>query len=64
MKNGVINHPSPVKDVENAPNIGCGRKKHTDAKGVICIRCTGCTNEPSKLSPFSIQQKLSLLGAH
>jgi len=56
-------HPSPLRCMRNVDDTGYGRKKQTDAKGVVCVGRT-IAKVSTKLSKLRHRQKANPWRTH
>ena len=50
MQSQAAEYPSPIRDMNNAHDSGCGRRKRKDVNGVLCVKQTAPTSSFNKLS--------------
>ena len=63
MRQRTAEHPSPVRNMNNAHDTGRGRKNRADAKGVVCVGRT-TSKVSTKMSTLRNQQKANPWRTH
>ena len=63
MRQRAAEHPSPVKCMRNVHDTGYGKKKRSDAKGIVCVGRT-IAKVSTKLSTLRNQQKANPWRTH